>query len=83
MATVILRYLFFGSSDWDRRQHLVAEDNQPICRSRTVTAEDIEKRLVIIKDTPSEHRRVCQACTRSKAAYLEWRKLQSWKDAAR
>ena len=74
----MLRYLMFGHPDWDRRQHLVDEDNQPICGARTVTADMLSSRRALVHDKPYDPRTVCWQCTRAKAAYLERKKLEAW-----
>jgi len=74
-----LRYLMFGSPDWDRRQHLVGEDNQPICGARRVEQEEIDSRRALIMDEPYERRTICQQCTRQKASYLDRLKLAEWR----
>jgi len=80
---VQLRYLMLPLHDYDRRQHLVAEDNQPICGCRPISDEDVDTRRVLVRDDVDVWRTVCQKCTRAKAAYLERRKLQDWNKAAR
>jgi hypothetical protein len=80
---VIFRYLSFGRLHWDRRQHLIAEDNQPICGQHEITAEMVTDKKVFIKAEPDMWFTVCRKCTQAKAGYLERRKLEEWNKAAK